>query len=278
MMTNSYKKSNTRSTDLPTQKTLPEGDHIYYGYDLPLGPDFETDPYIKYNSKGKVIEVKGTPFQYKKILERIKAEKLFPFDKKKGGRKAVDYVKRNKLSRKRGYTFEDSIRKRVNAIDNEYRYHARRLGGSSTGLPDIVITFNDAMGAVVAMECKSGKDTYVLDIPADEIYRCLDTLKFLDMYSIKNICFAFKFAKSEKMKRKKVEERFWGFSRWDPYIEGERGNLMKVAFDIRKQTLTLWYADGGHRVLAGLRMNGMFSDFESFIDAIKNEATEFQSI
>lgn len=73
-------------------------------------------------------------------------------------------------------------------------WQARRLGGSSTGLPDVVAT-NNYKSVIFSIEAKStvGKMVYV---PNDQIVRCIDILHMFLMYQQRNVVFAFKFAKS----------------------------------------------------------------------------------
>lgn len=94
----------------------------------------------------------------------------------------------NTLRKRRGYAWEKLI---INFANSKEGYFARRLGGSSTGLPDIVITHN-ASGTVYAIEAKSVTSPTAY-IPLDEVERCLDILKMFDYYKYKWVWFAFKF-------------------------------------------------------------------------------------
>lgn len=191
----------------------------------------------------------------------------------------TNWVKVNKTRRNRGYTFEDKIRKKVNEIDNQRLWHCRRLGGSSTGLPDLVITFNQYMGALVAMECKSTKDNYVLEIPADQVQRCIDVLDVFGMYGCKSVGFGFYFAKSEKCKRDKPIQAYWLMSRFDPNLMLElMTNLTKVTFDSRTKALSFRYADTTSNTLGPSRFHGYQQDFETLIGTIESEAAEFQQV
>ena len=176
-MTNSYKKSNTRSLDFPTQKDLDKGYHIYYGYDHttnPFGPDYETDPYIKYNNKGEIIESRGSPFEYKKILERIKAEKLFPFDTKKkkksyykpvAGRKKLSPGKKARAENQGSTEFEMEL---VNYLSYFYQhpdfkcdFHTFRSPASKTPVDVwcLISALSDQNTIVKCYQCKTTKDT-----------------------------------------------------------------------------------------------------------------------
>jgi len=100
----------------------------------------------------------------------------------------------NLTRRNRGYSFEYDLVNRFNNIPNWY---ARRLGGSSTGLPDIVATSNH--GSVLSIECKStvGDNAYV---PVDQVERCITTLDLFSLYPKKRIIFAFKFGQKKGYK------------------------------------------------------------------------------
>ena len=54
-------------------------------------------------------------------------------------KKENKFIKINKKRRSRGYSFEHNLVININALPDWY---ARRLGGSSTGLPDIVAVNN----------------------------------------------------------------------------------------------------------------------------------------
>ncbi|MDN5844756.1 MAG: hypothetical protein L0H53_00605, partial [Candidatus Nitrosocosmicus sp.] len=117
-----------------------------------------------------------------------------------------DYKKVNRQRRSRGYNFEYSI---VNAFNNHRSkdWSARRLGGSSSGLPDIVAT-NKHKSVLYSIEAKSGESN-ILYIPRDQIERCLDiTDTFLTAYQNRYIVFAFKF-KGNKSKKTKLRYRIF---------------------------------------------------------------------
>ena len=99
--------------------------------------------------------------------------------------------------RERGYRFEKTIVDFFNG-PKSVDWNARRLGGSSTGLPDVVIT-NNIKNVVFTVEAKStvGNVCYIQN---DQICRCLDVLDVFSVYRQKNIVFAFKFAKPKTSK------------------------------------------------------------------------------
>src|SRR5918999_1154252 len=71
------------------------------------------------------------------------------------------------IRRSRGYSYEHTLVQRLN---NEH-WIARRLGGSSTGLPDIVAV-NNIEGILLSIEAKSGTGDS-LYVKPDQIQRCL---------------------------------------------------------------------------------------------------------
>ena len=93
---------------------------------------------------------------------------------------------------------------RLNITPN---WMARRLGGSSTGLPDIVAT-NNVTGVLLAIECKStaGNAVYV---PPDQVERCVEVCKMFSYYKERHVIFAFKFMRNENRRL-----RYW-FKRAD---------------------------------------------------------------
>ena len=96
------------------------------------------------------------------------------------------------LRQQRGYRFETRI---IEVFTADRDWNARRLGGSSTGLPDIVIT-NNGESVLYAVEAKStvGKLAYVEN---DQLCRCLDILEMFSIYKKRSVVLAFKFAESK---------------------------------------------------------------------------------
>lgn len=110
------------------------------------------------------------------------------------------YQKRNRLSRGRGYAFEDWLVNEFQSIG----WSARRLGGSSTGLPDIVATNHDPQyPRLLSIECKSGKlkqnkegdgyNAHHLYIEQKQVQRCIDVAQMFDAYHA-DVMFSFKFS------------------------------------------------------------------------------------
>lgn len=83
---------------------------------------------------------------------------------------------------------------------NNGQWRARRLGGSSTGLPDIVAVNNDA-GILLTIEAKSGTSD-ILYVPLDQIERCLMVRNMFSIYPERHIILAFKFMGKKRFRRK----------------------------------------------------------------------------
>ena len=96
------------------------------------------------------------------------------------------------IRRSRGYNFEYSI---VNYF-NANGWHARRLGGSSTGLPDVVAT-NNHQSILYSIEAKSTASNFCY-VPNDQLLRCQDILEMFAPYRFKAIVLAFKFTRKGK--------------------------------------------------------------------------------
>ncbi|VFJ15104.1 resolvase [Candidatus Nitrosocosmicus franklandus] len=98
------------------------------------------------------------------------------------------------IRRSRGYNFEHGLVKRLNNGD----WIARRLGGSSTGLPDIVAV-NNKLSILLSIEAKSatGNSIYV---PPDQIMRCHGITKMFKAYNERYIILAFKFMRVKRQK------------------------------------------------------------------------------
>src|SRR5688572_3217732 len=83
---------------------------------------------------------------------------------------------------------------------NNGMWHARRLGGSSTGLPDIVAVNNDA-GVLLTIEAKSGTSD-ILYVPQDQVERCKMIMNMFSIYPERHIILAFKFMSKKRFRRK----------------------------------------------------------------------------
>ena len=163
-----------------------------------------------------------------------------------------DYKKINKTRRSRGYSFEYSL---VNAFNNKDGWTARRLGGSSTGLPDIVTTEN-SKSILYAIECKSGESN-ILYIPWDQIDRCKwITDNFLSIYDHRLIVFAFKFKGTTK---RKLQYRIIPFRSVD--VLPAKG----VAYNLSKELLLIHLVNGGVLHAQGFRKLTSIPEFVNFM-------------
>lgn len=107
-------------------------------------------------------------------------------------------IKVGNIRRSRGYSYEYLIVKRLNT-----RYWtAKRLGGSSVGLPDIVAV-NNYRGILLAIEAKSGTGE-ALYVPSDQIERCFSIIKMFRYYSNKHVILAFKFLRKKRIRKNNV--------------------------------------------------------------------------
>ena len=98
--------------------------------------------------------------------------------------------------------------------------HARRLGGSSVGLPDILYTerdYGEMTDLIYSIEAKSTGQANLLYIPNDQIIRCFDILKMFSAYDKRFVLFAFKFHGS-KTNRRKIKEYHYGIE-VNPFAE-----------------------------------------------------------
>lgn len=93
----------------------------------------------------------------------------------------------------RGYAFENKLVKEFS--DSANGWSARRLGGSSSGLPDVIIT-NNMTSTLYSVECKSTYGNYAY-IQRLQIDRCMDMLDMFSVYENKFVVFAFKFASTK---------------------------------------------------------------------------------
>jgi Holliday junction resolvase len=83
---------------------------------------------------------------------------------------------------------------------NNGDWNARRLGGSSTGLPDIIAVNNKEV-VLLSIEAKAGTSD-ILYVPQDQIKRCVLIHKMFEFYSERHIILAFKFMRKKRFLRK----------------------------------------------------------------------------
>lgn len=100
------------------------------------------------------------------------------------------------IRRSRGYSYEHTLVQRL----NNGVWHARRLGGSSTGLPDI-IAVNNVEAILLSIEAKSGTGD-VLYVPQDQIKRSLIIRNMFSFYKTRHFILAFKFMRKKRYRRK----------------------------------------------------------------------------
>lgn len=97
----------------------------------------------------------------------------------------------NHTRRNRGYNFETQL---VSEF-NKGNWKSRRLGGASSGLPDVGIINND-QSLLYAVEAKSTVYNFC-EIPFKQIKRCIDFLDLFTKYEKRNVIFAFRFASKQ---------------------------------------------------------------------------------
>ena len=108
--------------------------------------------------------------------------------KNKPKKKSKNHRKAAHTRRQRGYQWEDAIVKRFNSSAN---WNAFRLGSPSTALPD-VLAVNTKESSIFTIEAKSGT-TNSLQVPFDQIERCLKWVETFDIYKKREVILAFKF-------------------------------------------------------------------------------------
>jgi Holliday junction resolvase len=101
------------------------------------------------------------------------------------------------IRRSRGYSYEHLLVSRL----NNRPWIARRLGGSSTGLPDIVAVNNNE-AILLSIEAKSGTADS-LYVQPDQLQRCLLIRDMFGHYKTKHVILAFKFMRKKRFTRNK---------------------------------------------------------------------------
>jgi Holliday junction resolvase len=105
------------------------------------------------------------------------------------------YAKLNRIRRNRGYSFEHVLVQKLNTN----AWNARRLGGSSANLPDI-IAVNNKDSIFLSIEAKSGTADS-LYVQSDQIQRCFQIRDMFQVYKTAHVILAFKF-----MQKKRIRE------------------------------------------------------------------------
>lgn len=100
------------------------------------------------------------------------------------------------IRRSRGYAYEHTLVQRL----NNSHWQARRLGGSSTGMPDIVAV-NNTDSILLTIEAKSGTSD-ILYVPQDQLERCMIIREMFGAYTMRHIILAFKFMNKKRLRRK----------------------------------------------------------------------------
>ncbi len=104
--------------------------------------------------------------------------------------------------RQRGYHWEDTIVKRFNGLND---WKAFRLGSPSVALPD-VLAISTKKSTIFTIEAKSGTGT-TLQVPFDQIIRCLKWTDTFELYKKRNVVLAFKFLSKKRIDIGEYESR-----------------------------------------------------------------------
>ena len=96
----------------------------------------------------------------------------------------------------RGYSYEHTLVQKL----NNGSWIARRLGGSSTGLPDVVAVNNEE-ATLLSIEAKSGTGD-ALYVQPYQIQRCLLIRDMFGYYKTKHVILAFKFMRKKGLPEK----------------------------------------------------------------------------
>ena len=108
----------------------------------------------------------------------------------------------SRTRRQRGYNWEDTLVKRFNALDG---WKAFRLGSPSVALPDI-LAVSTSVNTIFTIEAKSGTGT-TLQVPYDQIMRCLKWIHTFELYKTRKMIIAFKFLSKKRIGTGKYEHR-----------------------------------------------------------------------
>tara|TARA_Y100000310_G_scaffold105439_1_gene103914 strand:+ start:1845 stop:2426 length:582 start_codon:yes stop_codon:yes gene_type:complete len=111
-------------------------------------------------------------------------------------------IKTARTRRQRGYNWEDTLVKRFNSIKT---WKAFRLGSPSVALPD-VLSVNNVKSIIFTIEAKSGTGT-TLQVPFDQIERCLNWINNFQVYQKREVILAFKFLSKKRIGVNKYEKR-----------------------------------------------------------------------
>ena len=104
--------------------------------------------------------------------------------------------------RQRGYSWESTLVKRFNSLSD---WSAFRLGSPSVALPDVLVVSN-RNSTLFTIEAKSGTGT-TLQVPFDQIIRCLNWTNHFELYKTRKVVLAFKFLSKKRIGVGKYENR-----------------------------------------------------------------------
>jgi len=96
--------------------------------------------------------------------------------------------------RQRGYSWENTLVKRFNSLSY---WKAFRLGSPSVALPDVLVV-NNSNSTIFTIEAKSGTGT-TLQVPFDQIIRCLNWTNHFEIYKTRKVILAFKFLSKKRV-------------------------------------------------------------------------------
>ena len=128
--------------------------------------------------------------------------RLNQISKNQDERISIINKKTARTRRQRGYNWEDTLVKRFNAL--KY-WKAFRLGSPSVALPD-VLAVNNPDSIIFTIEAKSGTGT-TLQVPFDQIERCLNWVNNFQVYQKREVVLAFKFLSKKRIGVGKYERR-----------------------------------------------------------------------
>lgn len=122
-------------------------------------------------------------------------------------KKKIRKVKKNnkkiaRTRRQRGYHWEDTIVKRFNSLND---WKAFRLGSPSVALPDVLV-ISTKSSTIFTIEAKSGTGT-TLQVPFDQIIRCLKWTDTFELYKKRKVILAFKFLSKKRIGLGEYENR-----------------------------------------------------------------------
>lgn len=122
--------------------------------------------------------------------------------KKTSKSKSIKAKRTAKIRRQRGYNWEDTLVKRFNALKS---WKAFRLGSPSVALPDI-LAVNSKSSSLFTIEAKSGTGT-TLQVPFDQISRCLRWTDTFELYQTRKVILAIKFLSKKRIGIGQYESR-----------------------------------------------------------------------